>query len=47
MLAAMSYEIAPGLGIALEVSHDEDYDQADGGSGETADAVICQLAVEF
>lgn len=47
VLAALSYEIAPGLGVALEVSHDEDYDQADGGSGETADAVICQLAVEF
>lgn len=45
--AAFGYEIFAGLGIALEYLHDEDYDVADGGTGESADVVTVQLALEF
>ena len=45
--ATVSVEITKGVSIALEYIHDEDYDVADGGTGESADAVTCQLAFTF
>lgn len=45
--AAFGFDITDGLGIAFEYIHDEDYDASDGGSGESADTVTCQLALEF
>ena len=45
--AAFGFDIVDGLGIAFEYIHDEDFDTADGGTGESADAVTCQLALEF
>ena len=35
------------LALALEYAHDEDYDEKDGGTGENADTVTLQLALEF
>ena len=46
-LASASYELTPGLGVALEIARDEDYAGGDGGSGESADSIVCQLALEF
>lgn len=45
--AAFGFDISDGLGIAFEYIHDEDFDTSDGGTGESADAVTCQLALEF
>ncbi|SDZ78002.1 hypothetical protein SAMN05660420_00270 [Desulfuromusa kysingii] len=45
--AAFGFDITEGFGIALEYVHDEDYDSVDGGTDESADAVTCQLALEF
>ncbi len=45
--AAFGFDITDGLGIAFEYIHDEDFDTSDGGTGESADAVTCQLALEF
>ena len=39
--------LTEGLGVKIEYSHDTDYDSADGGSGEEADAVTAQLSYEF
>ena len=36
-----------GVRLALEYAHDEDYDIADGGTGNTADAVTGQLTYEW
>ncbi len=47
LAAVFGFEIAEGLGIAFEYVHDEDYDRADGGTGESADAVTCRLALKF
>ena len=44
---AFGFDIIDGLGIAFEYVHDEDYSISDGGTGESADAVTCQLALEF
>jgi hypothetical protein len=45
--AAFGFDVVDGLGIAFEYVHDEDFDTSDGGTGESADAVTCQLALEF
>ena len=45
--AAFGFDITDSLGIAFEYIHDKDYDVSDGGTGESADAVTCQLALEF
>ncbi|WP_321366642.1 LbtU family siderophore porin [uncultured Desulfuromusa sp.] len=45
--AAFGFDITDDLGIAFEYVHDEDYDISDGGTDESADAVTCQLALEF
>ncbi len=47
LAAIAGVELADGLGLKLEYSHDTDYDVADGGTGEEADAVTVQLAYEF
>lgn len=45
--AVFGFDITDGLVIAFEYIHDEDYDTSDGGTGESADAMTCQLALEF
>ncbi|MCK4501469.1 MAG: LbtU family siderophore porin [Desulfuromonadales bacterium] len=45
--AALGFDITEGVGIAFEYIHDEDYGLSDGGTGESADTVTCQLALEF
>ena len=45
--ATFGFDITDGLGIAFEYIHDEDYGTSDGGTGESADAVTCQLALDF
>jgi hypothetical protein len=47
LAAVFGYEITAGLGVSFEYIHDEDYDSDDGGTGDSADAVTCQLALEF
>ena len=45
--AMVGVELVEGLGFKVEYHHDKDYDTADGGSGEEADAVVAQLSYEF
>ncbi len=40
-------EVYKNTALSLEWARDEDYDEADGGTGESADSVTLQLAVEF
>jgi hypothetical protein len=35
------------MALSLEYAHDTDYRTRDGGTGDTANAVVAQLAVEF
>ncbi|MBN2231391.1 MAG: LbtU family siderophore porin [Deltaproteobacteria bacterium] len=46
-LAAAGIGIFEGLSLAVEYAHDEDYDESDGGTGDEADTVTVQLALEF
>ena len=47
VLAAVSVEVMANTTVSLEWAHDEDYDPADGGTGESANTATAQLAVEF
>ena len=47
VLAAVSVEVMKNTTVSLEWAHDEDYDESDGGSGESANTATAQLAVEF
>jgi hypothetical protein len=47
LLASMGVGLGENVGVALEYAHDEDYDVSDGGTGDEADMVTVQLAVEF
>lgn len=47
MMAVLGVELSEGVGINLEYAHDTDYDENEGGTGEEADSVICQLYYEF
>lgn len=47
LAAVIGVTLTEGLGVKIEYSHDTDYDSADGGSGEEADAVTAQLSYEF
>ncbi|KTG17254.1 MULTISPECIES: LbtU family siderophore porin [unclassified Guyparkeria] len=47
VLAALSVEIFRYTALSVEYAHDEDYDIADGGTGESAGTFLTQLAVEF
>ncbi|MCG8427907.1 MAG: LbtU family siderophore porin [Chromatiales bacterium] len=44
---AASVAVNDNATIAVEWAHDTDYDQSEGGTGENADTVTAQLAVEF
>ena len=46
-LVALSSVILKDTNLAVEWKHDEDYAVADGGTGNSADTVTVQLAVEF
>ena len=46
-LGSFAIGIFPGTTFAVEWAHDRDYDKADGGTDESADAVTGQLAYEF
>jgi len=39
--------LTDGLSLAIEYAHDKDYDEHDGGTGDSADSVTMQLALEF
>jgi len=45
--AVVGVELIEGLGFKVEYRHDQDYDVADGGTGEEADAIVAQLSYEF
>jgi hypothetical protein len=45
--AALSVEIYDATALSFEWAHDEDYDESDGGTGNSADTATLQLAVEF
>lgn len=47
IVAAIGVGLTDYLGVALEYAHDEDYDEVDGGTGDDADVVTIQLALEF
>ena len=46
-MGTISVGLVEGLSLALEYAHDEDYDKSDGGTGDEADTVTVQLALEF
>ncbi|MEA1922883.1 MAG: LbtU family siderophore porin [Pseudomonadota bacterium] len=46
-LGTVGVGLIDGLSLALEYAHDEDYDKKDGGTGENADTLTLQLALEF
>lgn len=45
--ASLGYQVSEHVGLALEVNQKDDYDAADGGTGEDSRTIIGQLAVEF
>ncbi|MBU0908909.1 MAG: LbtU family siderophore porin [Proteobacteria bacterium] len=45
--AAIRMFVLKNTSVSLEYLHDEDYDQADGGTGNDADSATMQVAVEF
>ncbi|MFP4463450.1 MAG: LbtU family siderophore porin [Guyparkeria sp.] len=47
VIAALSVEIFPHTALSFEYAADEDYDVADGGTGESAGTFLTQLAVVF
>jgi hypothetical protein len=46
-LASIGVGLVGNVGVALEYAHDEDYDVSQGGTGDEADIVTVQLAIEF
>ena len=46
-LGTFGIGLIDGLSLAVEYAHDEDYDEKDGGTGESADTVTLQMALEF
>ncbi|MCD6534789.1 MAG: LbtU family siderophore porin [Deltaproteobacteria bacterium] len=46
-LGTVGIGLIDGLSLALEYAHDEDYDKKDGGTGDNADTVTLQMALEF
>jgi uncharacterized coiled-coil protein SlyX len=46
-LVGVTVEIFASMALSLEYAHDTDYRTRDGGTGDTANAVVAQLAVEF
>ena len=47
ILTTLSVTIFPATTFSIEYAHDEDYDEDEGGTGESADTVTGQLAYEF
>ena len=47
VVATLSVEVMKNTSVSLEWAHDEDYDESDGGTGESANTATAQLAVEF
>jgi hypothetical protein len=47
ILTTLSMTIFPATTFSIEYAHDEDYDENEGGTGESADTVTGQLAYEF
>ncbi|UXI04166.1 LbtU family siderophore porin [Photobacterium sp. TY1-4] len=47
LLAALSVNVLDNTAISLEWARDQDYEIAEGGTGESADTVTLQLAAEF
>jgi regulator of replication initiation timing len=47
ILTTLSVTIFPATTFSIEYAHDEDYDEAEGGTDESADTVTGQLAYEF
>lgn len=47
LLVGLSVEMEEGLGLSAEWKRDEDYGEAEGGTGKSADTVTVQLAAEF
>lgn len=46
-LATAGRWIYDGILVAIEYGHDWDYSESEGGTGKTADSVICQLTYEW
>ncbi len=46
-LGSFGIGLIDGLSLAIEYAHDKDYDKNDGGTGDSADSVTMQLALEF
>ena len=46
-IGTVSMELLPYTALAIEYFHDEDYDTSDGGTGEDANTLTMQLALEF
>lgn len=46
-LVGLSVEMAEGVALSTEWKRDEDYGEAEGGTGKSADTVTVQLAAEF
>ncbi len=47
LAAGISFPVMENTTLSFEWAHDSDYKAADGGTGENADTVTAQLAVEF
>ena len=46
-LGSFGIGLIDGLSLAAEYAHDKDYNKNDGGTGDSADSVTMQLALEF
>ena len=46
-LGTIGVGLIDGLSLAVEYAHDEDYDEKDGGTGDNADTITLQMALEF
>jgi hypothetical protein len=47
LVASIGVGLGEYVGVALEYAHDEDYSETDGGTGDEADIITMQLALEF
>ena len=47
LVATVGFGLDEGLSLAFQYAHDEDYDVAEGGTGEAADSATAKLAYEF
>lgn len=47
LVASIGVGLGDNVGVALEYAHDDDYSKTDGGTGDEADIITVQLAIEF